>query len=213
MPSNAHTKAPDSSESVEDKTALRERDAELVRRAQAGELDAFDELVTHYRASVYAMIVNMIRNDADAWDLAQDVFVKAWRALPGFEARAGFYTWLYRITHNTTYDWLRKKKVRGDVEFDDGVALDAEAGSVTSPRETPAPDAKMEHRELGDRIEQAIASLSEDHRQVILLKEVEGLSYQEMADVIGCSLGTIMSRLFYARKSLQNMLSDLHPCP
>lgn len=213
MPSNAHTKVPDSSESAEDKAALRERDAALVSRAQAGDLGAFDELVTHYRASVYAMIVNMIRNDADAWDLAQDVFVKAWRALPGFEARAGFFTWLYRIAHNTTYDWLRKKKVRGDVEFDDGVALDAEAGSVTAPRETTAPDAHLEHRELGDRIEQAIAALSDDHRQVILLKEVEGLSYQEMADVIGCSLGTIMSRLFYARKSLQNMLSDLHPCP
>ncbi len=213
MASNEDTKVPVPSETAEDKAAIRERDAELVRRAQAGELEAFDELVTHYRAAVYSMIVNMIRNDADAWDLAQDVFVKAWRALPGFEARAGFYTWLYRITHNATYDWLRKKKVRGDVEFDDGVALDAEAGSVTAPREAATPDAKMEHRELGDRIEEAIAALSDDHRQVILLKEVEGLSYQEMADAIGCSIGTIMSRLFYARKSLQHMLKDLHPCP
>jgi RNA polymerase sigma-70 factor (ECF subfamily) len=213
MPSNEDTKVPAPPETAEDKAAIRERDAELVRRAQAGELEAFDELVTHYRAAVYSMIVNMIRNDADAWDLAQDVFVKAWRALSGFESRAGFYTWLYRITHNTTYDWLRKKKVRGDVEFDDGVALDAEAGSVTAPRESATPDTRLEHRELGDRIEQAIAALSDDHRQVILLKEVEGLSYQEMADVIGCSIGTIMSRLFYARKSLQHMLKDLHPCP
>ena len=211
MPSKDDTNGPDSSESAEDKAAIRERDAELVRRARAGELEAFDELVTHYRAAVYSMIVNMIRNDADAWDLAQDVFVKAWRALPGFEARAGFYTWLYRITHNTTYDWLRKKKVRGDIEFDDGIALDAEAGSVTAPREVFAPDARMEHREIGNRIERAIASLSDDHRQIILLKEVEGLSYQEMAEVVGCSIGTIMSRLFYARKSLQNMLQDLHP--
>jgi len=213
MPSKDDTKVPDSSANAEDKAAIRERDAQLVRRAQAGDLGAFDALVTHYRAAVYSMIVNMIRNDADAWDLAQDVFVKAWRALPAFEARAGFYTWLYRITHNTTYDWLRKRKVRGDVAFDDGVALAAEAGSVTAPREAVAPDARLEHREIGDRIAQAIASLSDDHRQVILLKEIEGLSYQEMAEVIGCSIGTVMSRLFYARKSLQLMLQDLHPSP
>lgn len=193
----------------EDRQALAERDQALVIRCQGGDHHAFDELVTHYRGKVYAMIVNMIRNDADAWDLAQDVFIKAWKALPKFEARSTFYTWLYRITHNVTYDWLRKKKITAGTEFDDQVALDAEPGAHTSPQALLRPDESIEGSELKAQIDAAIHELSADHRQAILLKEVEDLSYQEMADVIGCSIGTVMSRLFYARKKLQEKLKGL----
>jgi len=186
-------------------------DLELVKRSQRGDMEAFDELVTRYRGKVYAMIVNMIHNEADAWDLTQDAFVKAWKALPRFEARSNFYTWLYRISHNVTYDWLRKKRIQADgTEFDDTVRKDSiEPGAPTAPANTSRPDEDAEKSELRVRIEEAIDKLSPDHRQVILLKEVEGLKYQEIADVVGCSIGTVMSRLFYARKKLQSLLSDV----
>lgn len=188
-------------------------DPELVIRSQSGDMEAFDQLVTRYRGKVYAMIVNMIHNEADAWDLAQDTFVKAWKALPRFEARSNFYTWLYRIAHNVTYDWLRKRRVRGDgTEFDDSIRTDAiESAAPTAPRPVSQPDENAEKSELRLRIENAIAKLSPDHRDVILLKEIDGLKYQEIADRVGCSIGTVMSRLFYARKKLQTLLKDAHP--
>ena len=207
-PSN-HANHPSGDDGNEDRKAIAARDQQLVIRSQKGDTNAFDELVTHYRGKVYAMIVNMIRNDADSWDLAQDVFVKAWRALPKFEARSSFYTWLYRITHNVTYDWMRKKKITAGTEFDDQVALEAEPGSHTSPHASPRPDQSAEGGELKAQIDAAIQELSADHRQAILLKEIEGLSYQEIADVMECSIGTVMSRLFYARKKLQEKLKGI----
>ena len=212
MSSNHHNEAAPSDAEL-DPAEIRERDEALVKACQSGHLNAYDELVTLYRGKVYAMIVNMIRNEADAWDLAQDVFIKAWKALPKFEARSAFYTWLYRITHNVTYDWMRKKKVRGDSEFDDSLITQAEPGALTAPKETGTPDEVISRGELGDRLETAIESLSTDHRAVILLKEVDGLSYQEIADTLDCSMGTVMSRLFYARKKLQILLQDLNPRP
>lgn len=187
-------------------------DSDLVERSQAGDMRSFDQLVTRYRGKVYAMIVNMIHNEADAWDLAQDAFVKAWKALPRFEARSNFYTWLYRIAHNVTYDWLRKRKVRGDgTEFDDSIRMDSiESAAPTAPKGIARPDENVENSELRFRIESAISKLSPDHRAVILLKEVDGLKYQEIADTVGCSIGTVMSRLFYARKKLQILLKDAH---
>ena len=201
--------SPGRDDASEDREAIAARDQALVVKAQGGDTNAFDELVTNYRGKVYAMIVNMIRNDADAWDLAQDVFVKAWKALPKFENRSAFYTWLYRITHNVTYDWMRKKKITAGTEFDDQVALDAEPGALTAPKHISQPDENIAGDELKAEIDAAIQELSPDHRQAILLKEVEGLSYQEIADVMECSIGTVMSRLFYARKKLQEKLKNL----
>jgi RNA polymerase sigma-70 factor (ECF subfamily) len=209
-PEPSNQAEPSSGDDVnEDRQAIAERDQALVIRCQEGDNNAFDQLVTHYRGKVYAMIVNMIRNDADAWDLAQDVFVKAWKALSKFEARSSFYTWLYRITHNVTYDWMRKKKITAGTEFDDAIALDAEPGAHTSPRAILQPDENIQGGEIKAQIDAAIQELSGDHRQAILLKEVEGLSYQEIADVMECSIGTVMSRLYYARKKLQEKLKDL----
>lgn len=185
-------------------------DAELVRQCQTGRHDAYATLVTRYRGRVYAMILNMTGNDADAWDLSQDVFLKAWKALPRFEARSQFFTWLYRITHNVTYDWLRKRKIRPGTEFEDGVGQTPAAGAVTVPYVSPEPDTKLRHKETGARIAAALREISPEHRAVVLLKEVDGLSYQEIADTVGCSLGTVMSRLFYARKRLQVLLKDVY---
>ncbi len=186
-------------------------DIDLVKRAQTGDTRAFDTLVTRYRGRIYAMTYHLIQNDTEAWDLAQEAFIKAWRALPNFKHDAGFYTWLYRIAHNVSYDWLRKKKTQGDGEFDDErtehrIAVGAEA----TPKGDPAPDTAMRNAELGQRIQTAIANLSTDHRQVIILREVEGLAYEEIAALVPCSLGTVMSRLFYARKKLQEQLKDVY---
>jgi len=194
--------------SVEIENSNKERDAQLIERCQSGDYTAFDELITAYRGKIYAMIFNMVRNDADAWDLSQDVFIKVWKALSKFEGRSAFYTWLYRIAHNVTYDWLRKKKIRGAGEFNDEMLNEAEPGALTAPKTFDTPDQNVQRAELRDKITIAINSLSEDHREVILLKEVEGLSYQEIAESIGSSIGTVMSRLYYARKKLQETLKD-----
>jgi RNA polymerase sigma-70 factor (ECF subfamily) len=182
----------------------------LVTRSQSGDMEAFDELVTRYRGKIYAMTVNMIHNEADAWDLAQDTFVKAWKALPKFQARSNFYTWLYRISHNVTYDWLRKRQNRVEKsEFDDRIQSNQiDKSAPTAPRDIARPDEDAERSELKQSIRDAIAQLSPEHRTVILLKEVEGLSYGEIATRTECSTGTVMSRLFYARKNLQAIFTE-----
>jgi RNA polymerase sigma-70 factor (ECF subfamily) len=186
-------------------------DVDLVRRAQGGDTRAFDALVSKYRGRVYSMTYHLVQNESDAWDLAQEAFVKAWRALPQFKLDASFYTWLYRIAHNCSYDWLRKRKVENAGEFDDNRAdhqPDPTAEAV--PRAFVRPDKAMTNAELGKRIRAAVAQLSEDHRTAILLREVEGLQYDEIAKVMQTSIGTVMSRLFYARKKLQELLKDAY---
>lgn len=184
-------------------------DHELIKACQSGDTRAFEVLVTRHRGKVYAMIQNMIKNEADAWDLSQEVFLKVWKALPKFEARAKFSTWLYRITHNVVYDWLRKRKIDSAGELDDGLLnpADIAAGARTAPSTVARPDHAMQNSELGIRINEALASLNAEHRETILLREVQGFDYKEIAQVMDCSLGTVMSRLYYARKKLQTLLS------
>lgn len=186
-------------------------DVELVRRSQGGDTRAFDELVTKYRTRIYAMVYQMVRNEQDAWDLAQDGFFKAWKSLDKFRFQSSFYTWLYRIVTNVSIDWLRKRTLRPEGEFDDAVArTDIEPTADVTPKAGVSPQRQMERAELRDRLDAAIAKLSPEHRAVVLLKEVEGMQYHEIADAVGCSIGTVMSRLFYARKKLQTLLKDLH---
>jgi len=185
---------------------------DLVKRCQAGETEAFDELVSRYRTRIFAMIYNMVHNEQDAWDLAQDSFVKAWKSIKRFRGRSSFYTWLYRIVMNVTIDWLRKKQVKGaGVEFDDAIQLtDINPASKTLPKADPLPYERMERTEVRARIDNAIVQLSPEHRAVILMKETEGMQYHEIAESLGCSIGTVMSRLFYARKKLQSLLKDVY---
>ena len=185
-------------------------DRKLIEACKNGDTQAFEVLVTRHRGKVYAMIQNMIKNEADAWDLSQEVFLKVWKALPKFEARAKFSTWLYRITHNVVYDWLRKRKIESNGELEDGLLnpADIAAGAKTAPSAVARPDKALENSELGDRINAALATLNAEHRETILLREVQGFDYKEIAKVMDCSLGTVMSRLYYARKKLQTLLSD-----
>ena len=185
-------------------------DHELIKACQKRDSRAFEILMMRHRGNVYAMIQNMIKNEADAWDLSQEVFLKVWKALPKFEARAKFSTWLYRITHNVVYDWLRKRKIESAGELDDGILNESDiaAGARTTPTKIARPDDALANSELGKRINIALATLNTEHRETILLREVQGLDYKEIAKVMGCSLGTVMSRLYYARKKLQTLLCD-----
>ena len=186
-------------------------DAELVRQAQAGDTEAFDQLVGRYRSRIFGMIYNMVHNEQDAWDLAQDSFVKAWKSIARFRGQSSFYTWIYRIVMNVTIDSLRKKQVRGAAEFDDAIQVkEIDPASRTVPHADALPHENMENQEIRGRIDAAIAELSPDHRAVILMKEIEGMQYHEIAESLGCSIGTVMSRLFYARKKLQGLLRDVY---
>jgi RNA polymerase sigma-70 factor, ECF subfamily len=185
-------------------------DLRLVALAQKGDMRAYDTLVTRHRGRIFAMIRNMIHQEADAWDLAQEVFIKAWQALPRFEAKARFSTWLYRISHNVVYDWTRKRRIESVGELNDEIFQRdrIDPASATTPAGGDSPDALMVHGELRGKIEAALAKLSPDHREVVVLKDVQGLSYKEIAEVMGSTLGTVMSRLFYARQKLQVLLKD-----
>ena len=184
---------------------------ELIARSQRGDPAAFNELVTRYRQRAFAMIYQMVRNEEDAWDLAQDGLLKAWRNIRLFRGQSQFFTWLYRILMNVTIDWLRRKQVQGATEFDDTIGLDnIEPASVTTPRGDLAPAARLADQEIRARIDAAIARLTPEHREVIILRELDGLDYQEIADRAGITPGTVMSRLFYARKKLQTLLRDVY---
>jgi len=182
----------------------------LVARAQKGDLGSYDVLVTRHRGRIFAMIRNMIHQEADAWDISQEVFIKAWQALPRFEAKARFSTWLYRIAHNAVYDWSRRRRIESVGELNDGIfeRERIDPASSTTPAGGEAPDATMAQGELRAKIVAALNKISPEHREVVLLKDVQGLSYREIADVMSCEIGTVMSRLYYARQKLQTLLKD-----
>jgi RNA polymerase sigma-70 factor (ECF subfamily) len=142
--------------------------------------------------------------------LTQDVFIKAWNALANFEAKAKFSTWLYRIAHNVVYDWNRRKKhdMAGELneEIFENIRIDPSA--IAIPHVGGSPDEQMAMGELKTKIEAALAKISPEHREIVILKDVQGLAYKEIADVMGCTIGTVMSRLFYARQKLQALLRD-----
>lgn len=184
-------------------------DPALVKAAQDGDLCAFEELVVRHRDKIYARAFSLMRNETDASDMAQQAWVKAWQRLHLFHGDANFTTWMTRITINLCLDELRRLKRR---QFD---SMDAENGSGESSvkREFPAithhPISRMERKELRGRIDEALAKLSEVHRTAIVLHEFEGMEYKRIAELMGCSIGTVMSRLFYARKRMATMLADL----
>ena len=202
--------SPEGSTETDASAGDHKEDFRLVGLAQKGDMRAYDGLVIRHQGRIYAMIRNMVKNDADAWDLPQDVFVKAWQALPRFEARARFTTWLFRIAHNVVYDWARKRKIESAGELNDEIfdrnRIDASA--KTAPSAVESPDDALSNTELRGKIEEALGKLSDEHREAVVLKDVQGLSYKEIAEVMDCSLGTVMSRLYYARQKLQTLLKD-----
>lgn len=185
-------------------------DVRLVARSKAGDTAAFNELVTKYRNRVYGTTYNLVRNEQDAWDLTQDAFLKAWRNLDRFKGDSSFFTWLYRIATNVSLDWLRRKQIESGVEFDETLGVKIEPSATTAPKPEAAPHRRLEGAEIRSQIDAAIGQLSAEHRTVILLREVENLAYEDIAQAMGTSVGTVMSRLFYARKKLQALLREFY---
>ncbi len=187
-------------------------DRNLVEKVKSGDMAAFRELFDYYQKKVYLICFGMLRNHEDAMDMVQETFLKTYKSLQYFRYESNFYTWVYRIASNACLDFLRKKKRRGKSE---PLAEDLKKDPEDTGREgavltsTDDPHRTVVSREVGARIEEAINSLPPDHRAIVMLREVEQLSYEEIAKTLGIRVGTVMSRLFYARKKLQEKLKHL----
>ena len=180
----------------------------LVRSAQQGDMAAFEELVARHRDKIYARAYSMMKNEEGAIDLSQEAWVKGWQRLKQFQGESSFGTWMTRIVINLCLDQLRKQKRQRAESIE---AMDEESGGVERqmPIVTVNPTAGLERRELRQRIDRAMAQLSYEHRTVLVLHEFEEMEYKEIAKTMGCSIGTVMSRLFYARRKLAALLADL----
>jgi len=180
----------------------------LVRRAQDGQIEAYDVLVRRYQERIYATIYHMTSNHEDANDLAQETFIKAYQALKSFKGGSSFYTWVYRIAVNKTINFLKQRKNRAHLSLNDldfNAEHDPDLVALISDK-TPRRDAGM--AELQEKLNEAMQKLSEHHRLVVTLHDVQGLSHEEIAKIMDCNIGTVRSRLFYARQQLQAYLTE-----
>jgi RNA polymerase sigma-70 factor (ECF subfamily) len=188
---------------------VEQSDWELVRQCKSGDRQAFRELVERYQRKAVAIAFGILHDREDALEIAQEAFAKVFTGIQKFKEEASFYTWLYRITVNLAIDRQRQKNRQPLLEREDS----GEGENARTARIEGIPDSAeadpYEHvkdKELGERIRAALAELTPAHKAVILLREVEGLSYEEISEVLQCSRGTVMSRLHYARKKLQSRL-------
>lgn len=180
----------------------------LVRRAQQGDLSAYDELVRRYQERIYATIYHMTANHEDASDLAQESFIKAYRALKSFKGDSSFFTWLYRIAVNKTINFLKLRKRRSVMSLND-LDLNAEHDPdllALICEKNPRRDLNL--AELQEKLNASMLKLSDVHRLVVTLHDIQGLSHEEISRIMDCNTGTVRSRLFYARQQLQALLSD-----
>ena len=180
----------------------------LVQRSRRGDLEAYDELVRRYQERIYATVYHMTSNHEDANDLAQESFIKAFQALKSFKGGSSFYTWLYRIAVNKTINFLKQRKNRIHMSLNDldfNAEHDPDLMALISDK-TPRREAGL--AELQEKLNAALLKLSEPHRLVVVLHDVQGQSHEEIAKIMDCNIGTVRSRLFYARQQLQALLSD-----
>jgi RNA polymerase sigma-70 factor (ECF subfamily) len=185
-----------------------ENDDALVRRAQGGESQAYEELVRRYQQRIYTTVYHMTSNHEDANDLAQETFVKAYRALKSFKGDSSFFTWLYRIAVNRTVNFLKQRSHRTHLSLNDldvNAENDPDLVALVSEK-TPRRDINL--TELQEKLNEAMLKLSETHRLVVTLHDIEGLPHEEISKIMDCNVGTVRSRLFYARQQLQAYLSD-----
>lgn len=186
-------------------------DHDLVQRVQAGDSAAFRELFDKYHRRAFAVAMGVVKNQDDALDAVQEAFVKVHKNIDKFHGNSSFYTWLYRIVMNVSIDHVRKKSRRKSLDFDER-ALHEESevagdGALVPNLTNANPGKAALRRELGGAIQTALAELPEHHRAVIVLREIEGMSYEEMAEALEVPKGTVMSRLFHARKKMQAALA------
>jgi RNA polymerase sigma-70 factor, ECF subfamily len=188
-------------------------DFALVERARAGDRTAFRTLYDKYNRRAYQLALGVVHNPDEALDVVQEAFLRAHKHLDSFEGNASLYTWLYRIVMNVSIDHLRKQNRAPTVDYDDAVAhLESDAPADTAAlipqlvRGNPAKE--LARREIREKIDEALDKLSPNHRAVLIMREIDGLSYEEMAKSMKCSKGTIMSRLFHARRYMQKYLLE-----
>lgn len=183
-------------------------DVELVAASQGGDMLAFEELVARHRDKIYARAFSMMRNEEEAIDLSQEAWVKAWQRLKQFQGDSSFATWMTRIVINLCLDQLRRQKRTRAESIEQ---LDEELGGVERQMPVVAtnPSEGLERSELRKRIDKAMNQLSYEHRTVLILHEFEEMEYKQIAKVMNCSIGTVMSRLFYARRRLASLLQSL----
>lgn len=187
-----------------------EEDRELIDRAQRGDQAAFRSLVERHQRRAFAIAMGLVRDENDARELVQDAFLRVYKGLGSFQGGSSFFTWLYRIITNLAIDLMRKPG-RRDLELQENQAADENAEFPLVARVDGAdPLDVIRRREIAERIQAALDALPPYHRGVILMREVEGMSYEEMAQAMGVSKGTIMSRLFHARQKLQRALADCY---
>ena len=180
----------------------------LVKQAQRGDLEAYDELIRRYQERIYATVYHMTANHEDANDLAQEAFIKAFQALKSFKGGSSFYTWVYRIAVNKTINFLKQRRNKGQMSLDDldfNAEHDPDLVALISDK-TPRREVGL--AELQEKLNAAMQKLSEPHRLAVTLHDVQGLSHEEIANIMDCNVGTVRSRLFYARQQLQAYLSD-----
>lgn len=186
----------------------READRLIVERVQGGDVGAYDILVHKYRERLYSVVYNLTSNREDALDLTQEAFIKAFQSINRFRGNSSFYTWIYRIAVNNTLSHLKKYKNRKFLSFDN---IDNEASQSTT-FEAIAAKTKTEKatlmKELHEKLNEALQKLSLKHRSVVVLFEIEGMSHEQIADILKCSVGTVRSRLHYAKQQLKLHLKD-----
>jgi RNA polymerase sigma-70 factor, ECF subfamily len=187
----------------------REVDQQLVERVQRGDKRAFELLVTKYQRKIFRLLSRLIRDPAEIEDVAQEAFIKAYRALPNFRGESAFYTWLYRIAINTAKNHLvaqgRRAPTTTETEVEDAENFD----DADALRDMNTPDAMMLSRQVGEAVNRAIERLPEELRTAIVLRELEGLSYEEIAESMNCPIGTVRSRIFRAREAIAAELRPL----
>jgi RNA polymerase sigma-70 factor (ECF subfamily) len=186
----------------------RDAETELLTAVKAGDATAYRGIVEKYQNRVYALVYGMVRNREDARDLTQDAFVKAYNSLDSFRLESSFYTWLYRIAMNLAIDFIRKRQRHGTTSYDEQIASREDGGGIAEIHHAEDPRKTLERKRLYERIMDSLDKLPADQKQVILLRELEGLSYKEISDIMDIPEGTVMSRLFYARKKLQKLLAE-----
>lgn len=181
----------------------------LVERARQGDDEAFGELVRQYHERVYHVAFRFVRNVDEANDLAQQAWVRAWKRLDSFQGKSGFFTWMYRVVSTVCLDHLRWRKRKAEQQLLDDVEFHPDAEARLSASARSQPDQDLERKEIRQRFREGLEKLSPEHRIALMMREVDGLSYNEIAKVMNCRRGTVMSRIFYARKNLQGMMKDL----
>ena len=190
-------------------SATEEEDTALIQAVLDGDPSAYRGLVERYQKRVYNVVFGMVRDKEDAQELAQEAFIKAYRNLAGFRRDSRFYTWLCRIAINLSIDFLRKRKNRSSISFEENIGVRNESGDFISDHSLGDPHQSTVNREIRNRIIEEVEKLPEDQKQAIVLREIDGLSYKEIAEIMGIPEGTVMSRLYYARRKLQQGLKDL----